>query len=247
MEKGWIKLHRSFLDSPLWKYANTTGMHYLIKLWLHLLLTVNYENKKWYDGKSEIIIPPGSRIISIHNLAEETNNTPMQVRTGLGHFERMEMITRRTTNRWTQVWIVNWDKYQGDNTQDNKPIEGQITNGQQTDNKRITRRITTTKEDKNKRNKETKNIEKPPLSPEPGITRKHGSITSITEEEMTALAVDYGVPLSFVRSKHDDLQNYCQRTGRVYKDYLAALRTFVKGDAIKIRKEHHDKSPLARI
>jgi len=243
MEHGWIKLHRSFLESPLWKYSNATGMHYLIKMWVYLLSSVNYEPKKWYDGKTEVMIPSGSIIISIRNLAEELHNTPMQIRTGLSHLENMGMVTRKTTNRWTQVWIVNWEKYQGDNTQDNTQSNKQITNGQQTDNKRIT----TTKEYKNKRNKETKNIEKPSLSPELGITRKHGSITSITEEEMLALAVDYDVPLPFVRSKYDDLQNYCQRTGRVYKDYLAALRTFVKGDAMKRREDHAKGSKVAFI
>lgn len=64
-----------------------------------------------------------------------------------------------------------------------------------------------------------------------------GKINQITEDQMLEISDTYQVPLSFVKSKYDDLVNYCKRTGRVYKDYLAALRNFVKQDALKVRKE----------
>lgn len=67
--------------------------------------------------------------------------------------------------------------------------------------------------------------------------RKKSSIKSITEEDCKQIAEKYQVPLSFVMSKLDDLENYCEMTGRRYKNYVAALRNFVKQDAIKLRKE----------
>ncbi len=69
------------------------------------------------------------------------------------------------------------------------------------------------------------------------LNGKHSSLTSIGEAEFQQIAEDYQVPLSFVISKFDDLQNYCLSKGKKYKDYLAALRNFVKQDAIRIGKE----------
>ncbi len=69
------------------------------------------------------------------------------------------------------------------------------------------------------------------------LNGKHSSLAGLSETEFQQIANDYQVPLSFVISKFDDLQNYCLSNGKKYKDYLAALRNFVKQDAIRIGKE----------
>jgi hypothetical protein len=72
--------------------------------------------------------------------------------------------------------------------------------------------------------------------------RKRTSLKKITEDDLTYIAEYYNVPLAFVKSKYDDLINYCERTGRSYKDYVAALRNFVKKDAMELKKNSMDKS-----
>ena len=67
------------------------------------------------------------------------------------------------------------------------------------------------------------------------------------EEEMQKIAEDYQVPLSFVLSKWDDLENWCAAGGKKYKDYLAALRNWVKKDAINIKKEAYGKSKIVDV
>lgn len=69
---------------------------------------------------------------------------------------------------------------------------------------------------------------------------KYPSLISITETEFQQVAQDYQVPLPFVRNCYDSLVNYCDAHGKRYKNYLAALRNFVKSDALKIRKEASD-------
>lgn len=67
---------------------------------------------------------------------------------------------------------------------------------------------------------------------------KYSSLESLGEAEFQQIAEDYQVPIEFVRSKYDDLVNYVpNKTGKPYKDYFAALRNFVKKEAIQIRKE----------
>ena len=69
---------------------------------------------------------------------------------------------------------------------------------------------------------------------------KYSTLESLGEAEFTDIAQRYGVPLPFVTSKYDDLMNYCQSTGKDYSDYFAALRNFVKRDALQIRKEANE-------
>lgn len=68
--------------------------------------------------------------------------------------------------------------------------------------------------------------------------KRYSSLESIGEAEFQKIALNYQVPIGFVRSKYDDLVNYVpNRTGKPYRNYYAALRNFVKKDALKIRKE----------
>jgi hypothetical protein len=82
------------------------------------------------------------------------------------------------------------------------------------------------------------------------LLRKHISLSisksspeKITDEDLNHIAEMYNVPLPFVRSKYQDLIDYCLSTGKKYQDYLAALRKWVRSDAMKVRKEasYHDR------
>lgn len=73
------------------------------------------------------------------------------------------------------------------------------------------------------------------------VIKKKLSLNEIGEPEIKSisekLTEKFGVKVTeaFVRSKLDDLQNYCKRSGRTYKDYIAALENFCKGDILKGR------------
>ena len=124
---GWVKLHKKFLDSPIYQYSVHQKMPHLVSLWVHLLLNVNWTDKKWYDGKEEVNIPAGSLITSAQRLSEETGLTTQKVRTALEHYVNMGMITSKTTNRWTHLFIAKWTKYQSNNKDDGKQDNKQIT------------------------------------------------------------------------------------------------------------------------
>lgn len=63
------------------------------------------------------------------------------------------------------------------------------------------------------------------------------SLNDLSETEFEEIAQKYNVPTSFVKSKYDDLVNYCEGSGKVYKNYYAILSNWVKVDALKIRRE----------
>jgi hypothetical protein len=71
--------------------------------------------------------------------------------------------------------------------------------------------------------------------------KKYTSLKDLDEGDFQEIAEDYKVPIAFIRSCFDDLENYCQSHGKTYKDYKAALRNFVKNGAIRVRKEANVK------
>jgi phage replication O-like protein O len=65
------------------------------------------------------------------------------------------------------------------------------------------------------------------------LQKKYTSLNDLTENELEEIANDYGVPVSFVKSKLDDMENWLGAKGKKYKNYKLALRKWVKTDAVK--------------
>lgn len=135
---GWIKLHRSLKD---WEWY---GDKNALLLLIHLLVSVNYEDKKWRG----VTIKAGSMVLSWETLSTQTGLTIQQCRTAMSKLEASKEVTRQSTNRFQVVSLVKWDKLQSDN----KQITNKLIGKQQTNNKQIT----TTKE--YKEYKETKEL-----------------------------------------------------------------------------------------
>lgn len=175
---GWIKLYRSFLD---WEWYEDKNV---VIVFLHCLLKANFIDKKWRGQ----IIKRGSFITSYQSLATELSSrynkfSIMQVRTALYKLQHTKEITNTTTRKYTVITVNNYDKYQEDNTQDNK----QTTNKQQTNNKQIT----TTKEYKNIRMKEKNNNSQTEECREflNWYNKKTGKKYQITNDRVQKLAV----------------------------------------------------------
>lgn len=65
--------------------------------------------------------------------------------------------------------------------------------------------------------------------------------------DIRGIQKDYQVPESFVLSCWDNVMNYCHAHGKKYINFNMVLRKFVKEDALKLRKEQHDKSKIVFI
>lgn len=77
---------------------------------------------------------------------------------------------------------------------------------------------------------------------------KYSKIEDIKEEDFEDIAEKYQVPVSFVKSKLDDLINWHDKNPQknYYKNYLSALRDWVKRDGLKIKQEYaKDTSDIA--
>lgn len=137
-DTGWIKLHRKILT---WEWYGDVNVR---ALFLHLLLTVNYEDKKWH-GKN---IKRGSIITSLSHLAKQAGLSVRQVRVALDKLKMTGEVTNHSTNKYRIITISNYNGYQTRDKQHDK----QVTSKRQTNDKQMT----TTKEVKKLRSKEIK-------------------------------------------------------------------------------------------
>ena len=119
MSEGWIKLHRSITDWEWFADAET------LKLFLYLLLTANYEDRKWKD----ITIQRGQLVISTEELAQRLKSTRQKIRTQLKRLETCGTIALQATNKFTLVTICNYDNYQ-ESSEAEQPTDNQQTNQQ---------------------------------------------------------------------------------------------------------------------
>ena len=130
---GWVKLHRSMKDWEWYRDANT------YRLFTHLMITVNWEDKEWQG----ITIKRGSIVTSIAHLAEQTGLSPKQVRGSLDKLKRTNDVAIKGTNRYSIVSLCKYDTYQSEETQKGKQ------KGEQQGRQRAT-----TKEDKEERTRD---------------------------------------------------------------------------------------------
>jgi hypothetical protein len=77
---------------------------------------------------------------------------------------------------------------------------------------------------------------------------KYNKIEDLKEEDFEDIASKYQVPVSFVRSKLDDLINWHEKNPQknYYRNYLSGLRDWVKRDSLKIKQDYgKDTSDIA--
>lgn len=144
LDGGYIKLHRSILK---WEWY---GKRTVRELFIHLLLTANYEPQKWQG----IVIERGQRAYSRASLSAETGLSEQEVRTAISKLLSTGEITSQKHPQSAVLTVVHYDNYQQSTSQS--------TSEQPSSNQAATSDQPVCKKDKeSKKEKE----ETPPLPP----------------------------------------------------------------------------------
>lgn len=101
-ESGYIKIFRKILYWTWYKHVPTR------LVFLHLLITANWKDKKW-KGR---IIKRGQVITGRKGLAKHTGLTEQQVRTAIENLKSTNEITIQSTKTYSLVTLMNYDLYQ---------------------------------------------------------------------------------------------------------------------------------------
>ena len=103
MKQGFIKIDRQILE---WRYHDC---YYAFTIWMHVLLLANWTDG-YFKGRK---VKRGELITSINNLMLVTGiKSDNTIRKWLKIFESEKMITLKSTNKYTHISIVNYDKFQ---------------------------------------------------------------------------------------------------------------------------------------
>lgn len=113
MGKGnWIKLHRSLIEWEWWDDHNAT------RLLVCLLLSVNYEDKRWKG----VLIKAGSMVLSWDTLSSKSGLTVKQCRIAMKKLEGAGEVAREVTNRFQLVTLAKWEKLQAVDHEVGRPM-----------------------------------------------------------------------------------------------------------------------------
>ena len=145
--KGWVKLWRKQFDNWISEEPFCSGY-----AWCYLYSQANHKKGAVNFRNEYIEIERGQFLTSKLKLQKIFGWTRQRVAGLLLALENSEMITYRTTNRYTVITIVNYDLYQGSEE------ENDIQNDKQVTNRLLTglKRGTINKNDKNVKNEKKK-------------------------------------------------------------------------------------------
>jgi len=180
-----------------------------VHCWVECLLRASYKKREVYLKREKVFLKPGQFVMGRDEFGTSVNMSGSTAWYWILQFEADNMVDIKKTAKGSVVSIKNWNKYQRvDSTLNNKK---------------------TAKKQQINTNNKVKKVNK--------VNNIYNSIKNLGENEFEEIAMSYKVPVSLVRSSYDDLVNYCQSKGKSYKNYMAALRNFVKGNAMKTIKE----------
>ena len=139
--KGWVKLHRKSIDSSV--FNNET----LWKVFTYCMMKAQFKEAIGVVGYQEIPLLPGQFIFGRKVASKQCHMSEQKIRTSMEVLSKREILTIKTTNKFSIVTICNWELYQGDDNENN-----QVTNQQLTNNQPTTNHIEEGKEDKEDNN-----------------------------------------------------------------------------------------------
>ena len=227
LEGGFIKLHRKMTKWGWYHDANT------FRLFVHLLLTANYEPRV-FEGR---IIERGQRAASIAGLSKETKISVRSIRTSLEHLKSTNEVTTETTPKFTIITIKNYDLYQ-------QPTN-ELTNDRQTTDKRLTNDRQQWKKEKERKRK----IKKDKEVGEAHARTAHGEFQNVflSDDELANLQARY--PHHY-EAKIERMSRYQESKGKKYYNQYATLLDWLEKDTANETpkvKSSYDINELEKI
>jgi hypothetical protein len=159
MERGYVKLWRKSLDSPIFKNPE------LFYFWSYCLMKASHKKYKSLVGLTMVELEPGQFVFGRNKASIETGLSERKVRTCLKKLESFGNLTIKTTNKFSIISIINWGTYQAEKEENAQQSDQQVTSNRPTSDQQVT----TNKNIKHIKNREKKDI---PPTPKPKKPKK---------------------------------------------------------------------------
>ena len=110
MDKGFIRLSRTFFDNEIWQAARAYNES---EAWLDLIQSARFEASETCSriGCYDVVYNRGQYSASIRFLSKKWNRSEYWVRSFLARLKKRKMITTDDKQGITIITLVNFDKY----------------------------------------------------------------------------------------------------------------------------------------
>ena len=136
---GWIKIHRKLLDNPV---VCKDPDH--LAVWMYLLLEAAHKDHETLFGGKPIVLAPGQLITGRQKISRETKVEQHKADRIIKLFKSAQLIEQRAECYGSLISILNWDKYQNDEQQNEQRVSNERATSEQ--------RVSTIQEYKNDKN-----------------------------------------------------------------------------------------------
>jgi len=201
--QGWIKLHRKLLNSSI--FSSEKGL----KVWIWCLLKANHKAEMVFNGRQKIEIKTGQFITGKNVASKELDMAVGTIWFWFDQLEKDKYIERKSTNKYSIVTVLNYDKYQETERRLNA------------DRTQIEQQIEPNNNDKNEKN--DNNRERDSLK---SLTY----LINIEEDDLRDMCSFFNCTTQQIKVKGEQLYNYCLSKGKRYKNYKAFLRNALDKD-----------------
>jgi hypothetical protein len=124
----FIKLWGSIKD---WEWADDLEM---VGFWVHLLMEANWQDKQWRG----IIVKRGQLIFGRREWAKKLNVSEQRLRTIIARLKSTSEITIQSTNKYSILTIVKYEKYQSQENKSTSKTTSKTSNEQPAINQQST-------------------------------------------------------------------------------------------------------------
>ncbi|EAC8464733.1 hypothetical protein JH39_13745 [Listeria monocytogenes] len=161
---GWIKLHRSILESDTYNFLS---LHQKL-IMIEILLRANFSDGFWLDKKigKKVELKAGQLITSINKikvewLKNEKQISDKKIRNTLEKLQKLGFLSIKTTSNYTMLTVCNYSDYQREDLEKGEQKDKQGANkGQSEGNAKASKGQQCKKEKKEKKKKNNKNNNK---------------------------------------------------------------------------------------
>lgn len=232
MNEGWIKIYYKIKE---WEWYGDPNM---VALWIHLLISANWKDKKWHG----VDIKRGQSVTSVSKLAEATGLTTRQTRVCLERLEESKQIVKQTTSHYTIITICNYDNYQDCEqtecqTNDKQSVTPMANQWQADDKQSVTPMATTEEYKEVKKERIQENLSTHTHHAREGF-KIFGIFQNVklTDSDLERIRVNFateGLNDAFLDRCVDKLSAFMMQNGRTYTNHAAAILSWVKAAVLE--------------
>jgi hypothetical protein len=142
------------------------------RIFVVILLKVNWKPGTWWNGSANVSIPAGSMVTSVEKLSKMARASTKQTRGVLAYLQTANIAAIKTTSHYTLITVLNWATYQNADADEGKP-HGNAEGEQRASQGQTEGKAGATIEEGNQGNKESGKKEKHDQDSSP-VSRKNG-------------------------------------------------------------------------